>query len=1007
MVFRAAALCLLSSVMVCAEPGDGPRIVFSHTFGGSGSTTPRAIARDAAGNIYIAGETNSADFPIRAGAQPRPGSAPLTASDDQGVSWIEKPLGASTVVYDVAAAPSLPSRLYAATDHGFWTSSDSGITWTTPSSFGINGIITTISVDAGSPSLIYSATADAVWLTADGGTSWQSTTLNRPRQPAPSQPAVGRIYAHPAIPGMAFVSYLGQLYRTTDSGKTWTPAGIRATAVAFLRSQPATGWACGYDGISQSTDTGATWNKLNSRESCQSMSTDPSDPSILYVLNASIRKSTDGGITFSTLLFAGALNAFASDPSASGSLYAAGPFALYHSADAGATWAKQFLPLESPAAMLLSQRRVFVTGAVTADAFISKWSPDGTQLLYSTYLGGSAVDLVSAIAVDPEGSAYILGATSSRDFPTTPGAFQPQLAGAQNAFLAKLSPDGSHFVYTTLLGGGTERAFGLAIDSTGSAFVTGTTSSSLFPLTPGTLRTTPGAICQISPWLHFVAGSAFVTRVAPDGQSLIFSTLLGGTRCETTGYGVAIAANGDAWVVGRTSATGESNPDDNFPTTPDALESKASPGDFDGFLTRFDPSGRLLYSTFLGGTYYDSITSIHLDADGNLYVAGTSAGFAQAASENAFLKRPVVPTCSLGSIAGTLYYPQGDFFVMKLDSSASRVTGLSYLGVGTCSDAPLPFAVDDSTGAIWIAGTGFYGPGPAIPTVAPLQMTGNAVLSRFSPDLTSLDFSTAWDVIGGVALDRDGEAYVTSYSYNPAGASPAAISKLHFSAPRISLNTVSVAGQNSYAAGAVAPGAMLRLTGSNLGPVDGTRADLSAGGYLPTSLAGVEVLVEGFAVPLLSVSAQEILCMAPFGIAGYSRTTLQVQVNGEVSNEVTGYGTPTAFSTLDVLNEDLTPNSESNPAAPGSTITAHITGAGQTNPPSQDGQIDPPAYALPAVPISVRYAGITSPPISLAPAAGQPAGILEIKFKAAASTMNVFIGTPGVPTEAYIRLFVR
>jgi hypothetical protein len=260
-------------------------------------------------------------------------------------------------------------------------------------------------------------------------------------------------------------------------------------------------------------------------------------------------------------------------------------------------------------------------------AFVQKWSPDGSTLIYSTYLGGSNFDAAYALAVDSAGSAYIAGTTGSADFPVTANAFQKQLAGRTNAFVAKLAPDGSRLVYSTFLGGGTENLSAIVVDSSGNAVVTGETSSPAFPLTPGAYQTSLSTSCNF-PQLVDVGvpfnRDAFVTRLAADGSSLSYSTLLGGV-CGTIGQSLAIDPGGTVWVAGKTSSS-------DFPIVGNALQPNFDNGLVEGFLAHFTPQGALTYASYLGGPGYDSIGGVALDNQGNLFVAGVTSGLSQPVS---------------------------------------------------------------------------------------------------------------------------------------------------------------------------------------------------------------------------------------------------------------------------------------------------------------------------------------------------------------------------------------
>src|SRR3989441_149346 len=241
-------------------------------------------------------------------------------------------------------------------------------------------------------------------------------------------------------------------------------------------------------------------------------------------------------------------------------------------------------------------------------------------LAYSTYLGGTGFDEGFGIAVDSLGQAYVTGVSASLDFPMTAGAFQPRFAGGSlDAFVTKLNPTGVALAYSTYLGGtGDEEGFGIAVDATGNAYVTGLTNSNLdFPTTAGAFQpSSPGGISD-----------AFVTKLNAAGAALVYSTYLGGTGDED-GFGIAVDAAGHAYVAGITFS-----PD--FPTTARAFQ-PSSPGG-DAFVTKLNPSGAaLVYSTYLGGTGSDLGFGIAVDSFGNAYVTGQTFSSDFPTTEGAF-----------------------------------------------------------------------------------------------------------------------------------------------------------------------------------------------------------------------------------------------------------------------------------------------------------------------------------------------------------------------------------
>jgi len=254
----------------------------------------------------------------------------------------------------------------------------------------------------------------------------------------------------------------------------------------------------------------------------------------------------------------------------------------------------------------------------SANAFVTKLNPTGSALAYSTYLGGSVGlgsvqgDTGRGIAVDSSGSAYVVGATASTDFPTTPGAFQRVNKAAANnytAFVTKLNPTGSGLTYSTLLGGSTnEKGNAIAINEAGEAYVTGRTDSLDFPTTPGAYQT------AISPF------GAFVTKLDASGSSLIYSTLVGP---GVMAYGIAIDRAGSAYITGLATTS-------QLVTTVGAFQRQRM-GFSVGFVTRLNPQGTgVLYSTYLGRSTLlttgqgDQGDSIAVDSSGNVYVSGVA-----------------------------------------------------------------------------------------------------------------------------------------------------------------------------------------------------------------------------------------------------------------------------------------------------------------------------------------------------------------------------------------------
>ena len=240
------------------------------------------------------------------------------------------------------------------------------------------------------------------------------------------------------------------------------------------------------------------------------------------------------------------------------------------------------------------------------NVFVAALNPTGSGLLYSTYLGGGGSDQANAMAVDAVGNAYVAGSTTSGSFPTTAGAFQVHILGPTNAFVTAVNSTGNALLYSTYLGGNkADVAWGLKVDASGSAYVSGQTVSTTFPTTTGAFQTSCGGGC--------ILPNAFVAKLNPEGSALDYSTYLGGSG-EQEAFAIALDNSGDAYVTGRTSAL-------DYPTTPGNFEAKR--GSFSPILTELNPVGTgLIYSTTFGGSASDNGLAIDVTPSGNIYLAG-------------------------------------------------------------------------------------------------------------------------------------------------------------------------------------------------------------------------------------------------------------------------------------------------------------------------------------------------------------------------------------------------
>ncbi len=378
--------------------------------------------------------------------------------------------------------------------------------------------------------------------------------------------------------------------------------------------------------------------------------------------------------------------------------------------------------------------------AGSVDAFVAKINSTGSALVYATYLGGTGDDRAFGIAVDAGGSALLTGWTGSTDFPIA-SAVQTTNAGSRDAFVLKLTAAGSAFSYSTYFGGGAiDSGNAIAVDTSGNAYITGDTWSTNFPL--------------VSPYQSSNRGAqeAFVAKYSPTGGRL-YSTYLGGNG-EDRGLGIAVSAAGEAYVTGATMST-------DFPTA-SAVQISTGGGQ-DAFVTRLSAGGTsLVYSTYLGGSggtigSAECGNAIAVDGSGNAYIAGVTS------STNFPLA---------GALQSAIGGGNTDAFVVKLNSAGTARIYSTYLG-GASTDFGTAIRVD-SSGSAYVVG---YTASPNFPLAAATQASHAGVYDAFLSQLNSagnaLSFGTYLGGSGsdggnGVALDASGNIYVAGVtgSYN-------------------------------------------------------------------------------------------------------------------------------------------------------------------------------------------------------------------------------------------------
>ncbi len=614
------------------NPG-GTALVYSTVIGGAADDTGYGIAVDASGSAYVTGGTTSINFPTTANAVRN--TAGVLKSTNAGGNWAPSTAGmGSRSVYSLAIDPTNNAVVYAGTlgGSGVYKSTDGGATWT-----GLNAGFSAspaIAVDPQNPSVLYAANNagfSAVMKSTDGGTSWAQANAGMPGG------SIRSLAIDPANTLTVYAGTNGGVFKSTNGGTSWALVnnGVNVFGVSSIAIDPANTStvyaATDASGVFKTTNGGTNWTQKNTgltNTTVTSLVIDPINPSTIYAATSGdgVFKTTNGGDNWSpvnTGLTNLMVNVIARDAGSPSTLYAGTRgTGIFKTTDGGGNWSRVYGSLNTPRIVALASGPAsnvlagvdlivsFISNE--SEAFVTKLSPAGDALVYSTLLGGSGSEGGFGIAVNSSGEAHVVGSTTSTDFPVVNARQATFAAGNSDAYVTKLDASGGSIIYSTYLGGGgTDSARGVAVDASGNAYVVGQTSSNNFPVTAGAFQTT-----NASPGPNSGDGDAFVAKFDSSGSSLVYSTYLGGTGDET-GYGVAADPGGNAYVTGMT----ESN---NFPVL-NAAQPKYMGGSFfgDAFATKLNPSGTgLVYSTYIGGTGSEEGRGIALAPDGAAIVVG-------------------------------------------------------------------------------------------------------------------------------------------------------------------------------------------------------------------------------------------------------------------------------------------------------------------------------------------------------------------------------------------------
>jgi uncharacterized protein (TIGR03437 family) len=645
-------------------------------------------------------------------------------------------------------------------------------------------------------------------------------------------------------------------------------------------------------------------------------------------------------------------------------------------------------------------------------AFVTKFSPDGSSLVYSTYLGGNGYDYIYAIAVDSSGNAYVTGQTNSPNFPVTSGAYQticdlvPYNAGQQpsagcnssniSAFVTKLNATGTGIVYSTFLGGyAYAYATAIAVDSAGRAYIAGNEEESCYIYTTyqGCFPTTNGAVIGGNRTAGGSPQYAFVSAFDPTGAQLLYSTIFGDLNVAggtTYGTGVAVDSKGYFYLVGETTAG-------KLPTTTGVVQPSGAPLDstgtyveaWRGFVAKFNPvttagGASLAYCTYLGGhtqALGDYISGITIDSASNAYIVGytNSPDFPVTAGAYSTVCGPNGQTCAAAHVT-------------KLNPTGTQILWSTFVGDAKSDASDALFFTGpiqlDGNGNVYIIGQ----PNPGFPLVNPVQLAGNGgamqvLVAKIDPTGANLLFSTYIGSGGlntsypaGLAVDAAGNIYLAGNTDGPdLITTPGAFQTTSSDGPCCqkgngfvakitpggpAFTAASVFNAATLRTGGIAPNEFISIKGAGLGPATGAISTMT------TQLGGASVSIGGTAAYLTYAQDGQINALVPFG-AGGAQTTIQVEVNGVMSSSVTvpivnaspgiftqAYGPGQVW----MVNQDGTFNSSSNPAARNSYVAFWLTGQGYVNAPPPDGiQPTGPPFPTPVLPVSVSLGGVQLP----------------------------------------------
>jgi photosystem II stability/assembly factor-like uncharacterized protein len=629
----------------------------------------------------------------------------LFKSTDGGGNWNLIPLpvtpAAIPYVHAVVIDPSNSSIVYVATEVGLYKSTNSGADFTLLASAGTLPI-TALAIDPGTPATLYAGTLSGLFKSTNAGTSWAEVIYG----PSISSPLVTAILVDPTNPTVVYVGASSFGLYKTNGGNGWTSlnsgllsGGQEVTALAIDPQNSAVLYAAiaNQPNLLKTTNGGASWSNVSvSYElagvtqfpQINALALDPLTPNTLYAATfaGGILKSTNGGTSWSqsnTGLNNPYLNAVMLDPNnpaiifAGGLLYADAFAARLNASGSALEYVWNFggdFGEISSAVALDTDGNAYITGSTSSSnfptvnafqstpgnfgsAFVAKLNSAGTSFVFSTFFvsNNTSTTFANGIAVR-DGSAIVVGQTNSPDFPVV-NAYQPGLAGNDDAFVSKFNASGSALDFSTYLGGsGADSATAVALDATGAIYLTGRTDSFNFPVLSAAQNTIGGG------------RDAFVTQLTAAADHLVYSTYLGGSASDQAN-GIAVDSVGSAYVTGVTGSN-------NFPTL-NAFQSVRKGND--AFFTKIGPEGLASNIQFSQSNYQVDEAGLHA-----LVVVNRTGFTAGTASVNYATSDSATGNCSTNT----------GFASSKCDYASSFGT-LQFAGGETSKTISIPI-IDDS-----------------------------------------------------------------------------------------------------------------------------------------------------------------------------------------------------------------------------------------------------------------------------------------------------------------------